>query len=78
MVLSGRLDHTVDYRAAIALAAAYPRGMLFLADDDHMFARMKEDHSRDRLMQAFLLHGPGSAPFRAALEAASAHRWTER
>jgi pimeloyl-ACP methyl ester carboxylesterase len=78
MILSGRLDHTVDYRAAIALAAAYPRGMLFLADDDHMFARMKEDHSRDRLMQAFLLHGPGSAPFRAALEAASAHRWTER
>ncbi len=77
-VLAGRWDHTVDYRTAVALAARYPRGTLFLADDDHMFASLKESGARDDLLRSSLHDGGASARLRAALAKAAPHRWTER
>jgi len=76
-VLAGRWDHTVDYRSSVALAASYPQGHLFLADDDHMFKALKEGGHFYRLLRTFLGSGPTSPAFTAALEAAAEQRWRE-
>lgn len=76
-VLAGRWDHTVDYRSLIALASSYPRHALFLADDDHQSHRMQETGADTLLLRAFLGHGLGSEPLRAALAQAEPHRWKE-
>lgn len=76
-VLAGRFDHTVDYRAAIALAGRFPRHHLFLAATDHLFNGMKDDGAYADLLRVFLgsgLEGPGLP---RALAAALPHRWSE-
>jgi len=77
-VLAGRWDHTVDYRTAIAFAASIPHHCLFLADDDHMFARLGRDRADRRLQRAFLAHGLQSPELQAALAAAAPCRWREQ
>ena len=76
-VLAGRYDHTADYRALIALAAHYPRGRLFIADDTHVFEAMNRQGHATRMLRAFLAHGADSADYRAAEAAAEALRWRE-
>ncbi|HEX4735983.1 MAG TPA: alpha/beta fold hydrolase [Allosphingosinicella sp.] len=39
-VLAAREDEAVDYRTTIALAYSYPNHQLFIADDNHTFARI--------------------------------------
>lgn len=76
-VLSGRWDHTSDYRAAIALSASYPHPYLFLADDDHQSFKMKKSGDYDRLLRAFLTSGLQGQDFRTALQTALPNRWAE-
>ena len=76
-ILAGRWDEAVDYRTSIALAYSYPKQELFIADDNHVFARLRGAGLHARMVQAFLQHGLGSAELRAALDAAAVHRWTE-
>jgi pimeloyl-ACP methyl ester carboxylesterase len=77
LILAGVRDHTVDYRSAIALAFLYPRGQLFLADDDHQFHQMNSDGTQHALVRAFLASGAQSSAFQAALRAAERRRWRE-
>jgi hypothetical protein len=77
-VLAGREDEAVDYRTSIALAASYPRHELFIAADNHVFARLSGAGHVSRLVQAFLAAGIGSAELRAALTSAATYRWTGR
>jgi pimeloyl-ACP methyl ester carboxylesterase len=74
LVLAGARDHTVDSRSSIALAYSYPKGTLFLADDDHQFHRMAEAEVLDPLVRAFLLLGPTAAGTRRAFAAADSFR----
>ncbi len=76
-VLSGRWDHVVDYRSSIALAACYPKGYLFLADDDHMYKGFEESGLLAPLLQQFLKNGIDSKEFKAAVDKAAPHRWRE-
>jgi len=76
-VLTGRWDHVVDYRSSIALAANYPKGYLFLADDDHMFKGFEESGLLAPLIQQFLHNGLDSTEFQDAANKAAPHRWRE-
>jgi pimeloyl-ACP methyl ester carboxylesterase len=77
LMLSGRWDHTVDYRSAIALSASYPHHLLFLAEDDHQFFKMTQSGDYYRLLRAFLASGLQSQPLRDALTRAAPLRWAE-
>ncbi|HYG65654.1 MAG TPA: alpha/beta fold hydrolase [Thermoanaerobaculia bacterium] len=77
LVIGARHDQTSDYRALIANAALYPRGELFLADDNHMLMRLTESGARKRLLSTFLLHGLGSPEMEALLREIEPYRWTE-
>ncbi|WP_181444166.1 hypothetical protein [Pseudoxanthomonas sp. z9] len=77
LVLAGRHDHTADYRALIALSAHYPHGLLFIADDTHVFEAMNRQGHATGMLRAFLTHGADSAAYRAAESAADALRWRE-
>ncbi len=77
-LLGSRFDEAVDYRSTIALAHAYPRHQLFIADDNHTLKKLTAGPARNRMLRAFLAHGPGSAEFREALAAAEPYRWAVR
>lgn len=77
LVLAGRHDHTADYRVLIALAAHYPRGRLFIADDNHVFEAMNRQGHVTALMRAFLTEGMDSAAYRTAEATAGVLRWRE-
>ncbi|HKQ62792.1 MAG TPA: alpha/beta fold hydrolase [Candidatus Polarisedimenticolaceae bacterium] len=77
LVVAGHGDHTCDWRTSIAVATRYPRGLLFVADDDHMLARMNASGTYSALLRAFLAGGPQSEEFRRALARAETHRWRE-
>ena len=74
-VLAARWDEAADYRTLVALAHAYPRQHLFIANDNHVFARLDENGIRSRLVRAFLRTGLGSPEMDAALRAAEPLRW---
>ena len=76
-VLASRWDEAVDYRTLIALAHAYPRQTLFIADDNHVFTRLDEQGARSRLIRAFFDGGPRSPAMAAALQEAETLRWRE-
>lgn len=76
-VLAGRWDEAVDYRTAIALAYLYPHHHLFIADDNHVFAKLTESGTSSRLIQAFMKFGLDGPEFKSALNASKARRWTE-
>jgi predicted lactoylglutathione lyase len=52
-ILSGRYDHTADYRTQIALAASYPQHYSFIADDNHTFNNLKKDGMYQKLILSF-------------------------
>lgn len=52
-ILAGRYDHTADYRSQIALAGRYPRHILFIADDNHTFSRLKESGKYRKMLCSF-------------------------
>ncbi len=76
-VLAGHGDHTADWRTSIALAARYPDGVLFVADDNHRFDRMRASGVYGALVRTFLAGGAASPAFREALARAESHRWRE-
>lgn len=78
LVIGGRWDQTADYRAQIALAALYPEGELFLADDGHTLGRLEAAGGRRRLLATFLRHGLGSPELAALLVELEPLRWRER
>lgn len=78
LVGAGVLDHTVDYRASIALASSYPRGELVLLNDDHQLHLSNKAGAWDRLVHEFLVAGSDSARYRAAFERLGAVRWRAR
>jgi pimeloyl-ACP methyl ester carboxylesterase len=76
-ILAGRWDHVVDYRTSIALAANYPGGFLFLADDDHMFKGFEDSGLLAPMLQSFFLEGMESEIFTQSVKNAEPHRWKE-
>jgi pimeloyl-ACP methyl ester carboxylesterase len=74
-VLAARWDEAVDHHTLIALAHAYPRHELFLADDNHVFTRLDEAGARAKLIQAFFAGGIGSPALSRALAEAESRRW---
>lgn len=77
LVVAGRWDHTVDYRTAMAAATGYRHGRLFLAADDHMLGRLKDQDRLRDLTGAFMRQGFAGAGFRAAETAAASVRFVE-
>jgi pimeloyl-ACP methyl ester carboxylesterase len=76
-ILAGRWDEAVDYRTQIALAHAYPRELLFIANDNHVFTGLDKKGVRSQMIRAFLRAGLGSSEMDAALRAAEPLRWRE-
>jgi hypothetical protein len=76
-VLAGRWDEAVDYRTQIALAHAYPRQLLFIANDNHVFLGLDKSGVRAQMIRAFLGAGLGSREMDSALRAAEPLRWRE-
>jgi pimeloyl-ACP methyl ester carboxylesterase len=74
-IVTGRWDEAVDYRTSIALAAAYPRHRLVIADDNHTLSGLNEAGLMRRIVESFLTEGLDSAAFRAALAAAGPRLW---
>ena len=77
LILSGRFDHTVDYRTSIALAHLYRRGKLIIVRDNHTFDDMKASGAYRSLIRAFLAHGTDSDEFQAVEDGIAAIRWRE-
>jgi hypothetical protein len=76
-VLAARWDEAVDYRTAIAFAYLYPHHHLFIADDNHVLARLANSGASNRLAQAFMKSGLNAPGFESALDASKAYRWSE-
>jgi len=76
-VLAGRWDHVVDYRTSIALAASYPHGYLYIADDSHVFQVFEESGLLAPLLQNFLKFGLDSDEFNKSLDKAGKFHWRE-
>lgn len=83
-VLAARWDEAVDYRTSIALAYSYPRHQLFIADDNHRFAKLSGGRTktmpldyRTRLIRVFLKYGKDSSELKSALVDAEPLRWKE-
>ena len=74
-VLAGRFDEAVDYRTSIALSYLYPHHVLFIADDNHVFAKLTESGASSRLIHTFLRFGIASPQFETALEHSNEFRW---
>ena len=77
-LMVSRWDEAADYRTAIALAYSYPRHALFIADDNHVFAKLTKSGLRQRFPRTFLSHGLNSAELRALLSQAKPYRWREQ
>lgn len=76
-VLAARWDEAVDYRTSIALAYSYPRHQLFIADDNHLFAKLNGSGARTRLLRTFLKYGLDSPQLKSALSLATPYRWND-
>lgn len=76
-ILAAKGDEAVDYRTSIALAYSYPRHQLFIADDNHVFAKLTESGFINLLVRSFLKFGLDAPESKRALEKSKAYRWTE-
>jgi pimeloyl-ACP methyl ester carboxylesterase len=74
-VLAARWDQAVDYRTQIELARVVPSATLFLADDNHMFTKLKAEGLFSEIVQTYLLHGPDHPETDAVLERMDELRW---
>lgn len=63
-ILSGRWDHTADYRSQIALASVYQNNYLFIANDNHTFVTLKNAGLYNSLLTTFLKYGGHSNQFK--------------
>jgi hypothetical protein len=77
-VLAGYEDEAIDYRTSIALAAAYPRHTLFIADDNHVFERLVKAHQDRAIVQSFFRYGLESPELQRTLNAAAPYRWSPK
>jgi pimeloyl-ACP methyl ester carboxylesterase len=76
-ILSGRWDHTADYRSQIALASIYRNHYLFIANDNHTFISLKNDGLYNKLLIAFLKYGKQDILFANVIRNCESYRWTE-
>jgi hypothetical protein len=76
-VLAARDDEAVDYRTTIALAYCYPHHRLFIANDNHNFAKFAGAGADAKLAQAFFESGLISPAMEKALSEAAKFRWKE-
>ncbi len=73
-VLSGRWDHTADYRSQIALASHYRNRHLFIADDNHMFTSLKSNGLYNKMLITFLKYGKEDIRFRDFMKSCEPYR----
>lgn len=76
-ILSGRWDHTADYRSQIALASIYRNHYLFIANDNHTFISLKNGGLYNKLLTAFLKYGKQDILFANVIRNCESYRWTE-
>jgi pimeloyl-ACP methyl ester carboxylesterase len=76
-VLSGRWDHTADYRSQIALASTYRNHCLFMADDNHTFTSLKSKGLYNKILITFLKYGKKDIRFRDFMKSCEPYRWKE-
>ena len=76
-ILAGRRDEAVDYRTSIALANNYPEHQLFIADDNHVFAKLNASGLHSQIIRTFLRYGLDSAELKNILSRAESYRWKE-
>jgi hypothetical protein len=76
-ILSGRWDHTADFRSQIALASIYRNHYLFIANDNHTFISLKNDGLYNKLLIAFLKYGKQDILFANVIRNCESYRWTE-
>lgn len=76
-VLSGRWDHTADYRSQIALASTYRNHYLFMADDNHTFTTLKSNGLYNKMLITFLKYGKEDIRFRDFMKSCEPFRWKE-
>ena len=77
-VLAGRYDEAVDYRTEIALASQYPKHVLFIADDNHVFSALTSSGLSLKLIGSFFNGGMNSADSAMAIQDARSYRWSEK
>jgi pimeloyl-ACP methyl ester carboxylesterase len=77
-ILAGRYDEAVDYRTEIALASQYPKHVLFIADDNHVFSALTSSGISLKLISSFFSGGINSAASIAAMQEARNYRWSEK
>jgi pimeloyl-ACP methyl ester carboxylesterase len=77
-LLAGRYDEAVDYRTEIALAYNYPKHLLFIADDNHVFSAMSSNGTSKNLISSFFTGGFSSLEFITAQRNAERYRWSEK
>jgi pimeloyl-ACP methyl ester carboxylesterase len=73
-ILAGRYDEAVDYRTEIALASQYPKHLLFIADDNHVFSALTSSGISLKLISSFVRAGIAST----AVREAQSYRWIEK
>ncbi len=76
-VLSGRWDHTADYRSQIALASTYRNHYLFMADDNHTFTSLKSNGLYSKMLITFLKYGKKDIRFSDFMKSCEPYRWKE-
>jgi pimeloyl-ACP methyl ester carboxylesterase len=76
-ILSGRWDHTADYRSQIALASIYRNHYLFIANDNHTFISLKNGGFYNKLLIAFLKYGKQDILFANIIRNCESYRWIE-
>jgi len=77
-VLAGRYDEAVDYRTEIALASQYPKHVLFIAEDNHVFSALTSSGLSLKLIGSFFNGGMNSADSAMAIQEARSYRWSEK
>ena len=76
-ILAGRRDEAVEYRTSIALAYGYRVHQLFIADDNHVFAKLNASGLHTMLIRTFLKYGFDSSELKDILMRAEPFRWKE-
>jgi hypothetical protein len=76
-ILSGRWDHTADYRSQIALAFIYTNHYLFIANDNHTFITLKNQGLYNKLLIEFFKYDPGDNNLADLLTKCEPYRWKE-
>lgn len=76
-ILSGRWDHTADYRSQIALASSYPDHYLFIVNDNHTFVSLKKENLYNQLLITSLKFGMNNKLTKEVISKSERFRWIE-